>query len=77
MAAEDWVTFDDWDEEGYFELDDVTCNRCGKEGLEWDWEHNRSDDGVYKKRWFLRDDDGEPHQCPPASADEFEIVANG
>ena len=42
---------------------DVTCKRCGAEGLTW---------AYIGKRWRLAGDDG-PHTCRP-SADDFEVL---
>lgn len=56
---------DDYD--GGYEGNDVTCNRCGAEHLDW------VDTGV---RWRLLNSDGTFHVCnTAASADEFEVVS--
>jgi hypothetical protein len=39
----------------------VTCQRCGTKKLEW---------GTDNRRWFLIDDEGEPHVCPRPTAQE-------
>ncbi len=43
---------------------EITCDKCGADGLEW------IHTGV---RWRLFDDDGKPHKCRP-DADEFGVV---
>ena len=49
MSELDWM----WDEEPY----EVSCNRCGKHGLQWD-----DDIG----NWRLVESSGLPHLCNPA-----------
>lgn len=46
----------------------VTCNRCGKKGLEW------STDG---RRWYLVEGDGTTHRCDmtKVALDDFEVIA--
>lgn len=49
-----------------YDYGEITCNRCGAEGL--GWVHT----GV---RWRLMDEAGKFHTCGPvASADDFEVV---
>lgn len=62
--------FDDTEYErdaGRLEETDVTCRRCGVEGLEW------VDVGGANKRWRLYDGD-RLHTCPSATADDFEVI---
>lgn len=50
----------------------VTCRRCGAEGLHWEvarW------DRAGKEVWRLFDDEDEEHVCGAASADDFEDVS--
>lgn len=69
MAAEDWlpegIDSDHW----YVKRKhSVTCNRCGKGGLQWE----EDNDG-----WVLVTAKGEIHQCElrKAAADDFEALA--
>jgi len=65
VAMEDY--FDEYDYDGPDDDQNVTCNRCGAEHLEW------VDTGV---RWRLLDSDGKFHVCnTTASADEFEDIS--
>lgn len=66
MAAEDY--FDDYGcEEDEYQGNDVTCQHCGAEHL--DWVHT----GV---RWRLLNSDGKLHVCnTAASIDEFEDIS--
>jgi len=41
-----------------------TCQRCGATDLVW----------IMDDDWVLSDDGHEPHVCPPASADDFEVL---
>lgn len=44
----------------------ITCERCGKRGLEW------GNDG---RRWYLIERDITPHQCDMGKAvDDFEVL---
>lgn len=65
MAAEDWIY---WGEDTEDEDQDVTCNRCGRSGLQRDgiWNHTTKE-----YDWVLIDERCQRHECPPASADEF------
>ena len=64
MAAEDYFDPYDYDEE---HAEDVTCNRCGAEDLDW------VDTGT---RWRLLNPNGTFHVCnTAASADEFEDIS--
>lgn len=62
--------FDAYDEEPA--LEGVVCERCGAEDLEWE-----RVSGPYSKegpKYRLIEADGAVHECPPADANEFEIV---
>lgn len=61
MAAEDWLIYDDYDD--YDDEYGIVCKRCGTTNLRWH----------YVGHWVLMDNNV-IHQCPPASADEFETV---
>lgn len=53
------------EQEPYRSRRNVTCKRCGKEGLQW-----ANEDG----EWILVGRGGEIHKCPPAKPAEFEDI---
>lgn len=69
MAAEDYFDVYSYEEEEEEpegrQPNDVTCNRCGEEHL--DWVHTG-------ERWRLLNSNGTFHTCQ-ASADDFEDLA--
>lgn len=60
MPATDYIDFEPADDEPQ----EVTCERCGEDGLSW---HHT---GV---RWILIDAKARPHVCRP-NADDFDVV---
>ena len=48
----------DEEDDGWSAADGVTCNRCGKTGLEWG--------GPNKGKFTLFNEMGKPHQCNAA-----------
>lgn len=64
MSALDYLPDDLGANDDYGD-DEVTCNRCGADNLEW--VHT----GV---RWRLMESNGKWHNCGVAGADEFEVI---
>lgn len=56
----------------YVEQADTTCKRCGAQGCWW-WQMPAPDGGAEVPVMF--GPDGKRHVCPPAGADEFEVLA--
>jgi hypothetical protein len=71
MTRDRFGLFDSYEDEDQ-PSKDITCGFCGAGDLWWD-----RASGPYSKegqKFKLLEVDGTPHVCPPADADEFEIV---
>ena len=70
MSAIDDLDFLDsfGDEDPFYDGEEVTCERCGETELLWELTYVEG-----KPKWILIDSNNAPHQCPPSSADEFDV----